>query len=535
MATLSPAPPQTRADDAALPTGRVRPALAGVLAAIAALAAGELAAGLVPGGRSPVVVVGDAVIDLVPGPVKDLAIALFGTADKIALITGILVLLVLFAAAVGVVGARHRARGIVGIAALGLVGAAAATANAQGSPAAAAAAPSLVATVAGVAALVVLLRALPGPASGPPPPSEPRPARALDRRAFLRTGGAVAGLAVVAVSGGRWLQQRASAAASRATTMLRPADVGLSPLTRAVEVDVDGMIPFVTPNRDFYRIDTALQVPQVPVDTWSMRVTGMVDRELEFTFADLMDRELVEADITLSCVSNQVGGGLIGNARWLGVRLDEVLREAGVDPAADQVVGRSVDGFAVGFPTTVALDGRDALIAVGMNGEPLPLEHGFPARLVVPGLYGYVSATKWLAEIELTTFADFDHYWLQRGWAREAPIKTQSRIDVPRASAAVEPGPTALAGVAWAPHRGVERVEVQVDDGDWRDADLAEVPGVDTWRQWSLEWEAAPGSHQVRVRATDATGQTQPEERVDPVPDGATGWHTIQVRVRDGA
>jgi len=544
MATITPTPTAPRTRSAPRRAPRTAAASAGILAAVAALAAGELAAGLVPGGRSPVVVVGDAVIDLVPGPIKDLAIALFGTADKIALVVGILVLVVVFAAAVGITAVRRRGRGLAGIAALGLLGTLAAAANAQGAPVAAIL-PSLVATAAGVGALLVLLRPLhaiaaTGDDSAPPRVDAPTPDHRAadpggwDRRAFLRTGGVLAGAAVLAVGGGRWLQERASAAASRTATLLRPADAPLPALTGAVEVDVEGMVPFVTPNADFYRIDTALRVPQLPVETWSMRVTGMVDRELELSFEDLLGRELVEADVTLSCVSNQVGGGLISNARWLGVRLDELLREAGVDPAADQVVGRSVDGFEAGFPTAVALDGRDALVAVGMNGEPLPLEHGFPARLVVPGLYGYVSATKWLAEIELTTFAEFDHYWLRRGWAREGPIKTQSRIDVPRADATVPPGATAIAGVAWAPHRGIDRVEVQIDEGPWMAARLAEVPSVDTWRQWVVDWDATAGTHQVRVRATDASGQTQPEERVDPVPDGATGWHTVQVQVREG-
>jgi DMSO/TMAO reductase YedYZ molybdopterin-dependent catalytic subunit len=297
------------------------------------------------------------------------------------------------------------------------------------------------------------------------------------------------------------------------------------------DLDIDGVAPFVTPNGDFYRIDTALFVPQVRTEGWTLRVHGMVDRELELTFDDLLGRELVEADVTLACVSNEVGGDLIGNARWLGARLDELLREAGVQRGATQLVPRSRDGFAAGFPTEVALDGREALVAVGMNGEPLPLRHGFPARLVVPGLYGYVSATKWLTEIELTTWDAFDSYWVRRGWAKEAPIKTQSRIDTPRSGASLRPGRVAVAGVAWAQGRGIEAVEVQVDDGPWRPARLAAAVGDDTWRQWVYEWDAEAGDHVLAVRATDGTGETQPEERVAPIPDGATGWHTIEVSV----
>jgi DMSO/TMAO reductase YedYZ molybdopterin-dependent catalytic subunit len=293
------------------------------------------------------------------------------------------------------------------------------------------------------------------------------------------------------------------------------------------DLGIDGVSPFVTPNGDFYRIDTALIVPQVRTDGWTLRVHGMVDRELELTFDDLLARQLVEADVTLACVSNEVGGDLIGNARWLGVRLDELLREAGVRRGATQVVPRSSDGFAAGFPTEVALDGRDALVAVGMNGEALPLRHGFPARLVVPGLYGYVSATKWLTEIELTTWDAFDSYWVRRGWAKEAPIKTQSRIDTPRSGASLRPGRVAVAGVAWAQGRGVEAVEVRVDDGPWQPARLATAVGADTWRQWVHEWDATPGRHTITARATDGTGAVQTSERAEPIPDGASGWHSI--------
>jgi DMSO/TMAO reductase YedYZ molybdopterin-dependent catalytic subunit len=330
---------------------------------------------------------------------------------------------------------------------------------------------------------------------------------------------------------GRLLQRGARAAAARTALVLPHPVRPLAPVPAAVTAGVDGMPPFVTPNADFYRIDTALQVPDIALDTYRLRVTGLVDRPLELTVDDLLAMDLVEADITLTCVSNEVGGRLLGTARWLGVRLADVLDRAGVRGEATQVVGRSVDGYTCGFPVEAALDGRDALVALGMNGVPLPREHGFPVRLVTPGLYGYVSATKWLTELELTTFDAFDHYWVGRGWAVRAPIKTQSRIDVPASFARVAPGPAAVAGVAWAQTRGIDRVEVQLDDGPWRPARLAAALNDVTWRQWSLEWDATPGTHQLRVRATDATGATQPEERVAPIPDGATGWHTVVVRV----
>jgi DMSO/TMAO reductase YedYZ molybdopterin-dependent catalytic subunit len=290
--------------------------------------------------------------------------------------------------------------------------------------------------------------------------------------------------------------------------------------------------PFITPNADFYRIDTALTAPQVSTGDYTLRIHGMVGNEIELSYDELLRRPMVERDITLTCVSNEVGGHYAGNARWLGTRLDDLLREAGVQPGSDQVVGRSVDGFACGFPVANAMDGRDALVVVGMNGEPLPIEHGFPVRLVVPGLYGFVSATKWLTEIELTTFAAFDHYWLRRGWAQQAPIKLMSRIDTPRGLGKVAAGTAAIGGVAWAQHTGIAAVEVQIDDGPWQPATLGDVTTKDTWRQWMLPWEATSGRHTITVRATDANGAIQTSDRAEPIPDGASGLHQIVVIVR---
>jgi DMSO/TMAO reductase YedYZ molybdopterin-dependent catalytic subunit len=298
----------------------------------------------------------------------------------------------------------------------------------------------------------------------------------------------------------------------------------------ATSVDVPGVTPFITPTADFYRIDTALTVPRVGVEDWTLSVTGYVDRPLSIGYEELLERPMVESVATIACVSNEIGGDLIGTARWLGCRLDDLLAEAGIQPRADQVVGVSVDGFTAGFPTEV-LDGRDALVVVGMNGEPLPTDHGFPARLVVPGLYGYVSATKWLEEIRLTRFDEFEGYWIPRGWSAEGPVKTQSRIDTPRAGSTVDAGaPRAIAGVAWAPLKAITRVEVQVDDGPWQDAELGEEYSSTTWRQWKLAWTPEAGDHTIRVRATDGTGETQTSEVTDVAPDGATGWHTIEVR-----
>ena len=292
-----------------------------------------------------------------------------------------------------------------------------------------------------------------------------------------------------------------------------------------------GLTPYLTPSGDFYRVDTALSVPQIDASTWRLRITGLVDREIELSFADLVEMPLVERRITLVCVSNEVGGEYIGNATWIGVPITALLDRAGVQADADAVKTTAVDGFTIGTPLAALTDGRDALLAIGFNGEPLPLERGFPARMVVPGLYGYVSATKWLVEIEVTRFDEFNAYWTDRGWDEQAPIKTMSRIDVPRGFQQLNAGPVTVAGVAWAQHTGIASVEVRVDGGPWQQARLATEDSIDTWRQWVLEWDATPGSHQLEVRATDQSGYTQTPDRVAPRPNGATGWHNVVVNV----
>ncbi len=512
--------------------------LAGLLAGGLAVAVGELVAGLVGGARSLIVSVGDQVIDLVPGPVKDVAIALFGTNDKLALLIGIGTALAVFAGVVGGLALRRPLLGDLGVGLLGLVGLLAALVQTFEGGVLAAVLPAALGSAVGVLALRLLLRPLRtdvSPAAGGPEASGAR----TDRRGFLRSAGIVGVAALAAGSVGRLLQSSASAVASRASLALGAPERTLPPVEQVAatgSVDVAGMTPFFTPNADFYRIDTALQVPQVGVETYRLRITGLVDSEVVLTFDELVALGTVEADITLTCVSNEVGGDLIGNARWQGIPLPRVLELAGVRPEADQLVGRSVDGYTCGFPVQAALDGRDALVAIGMNGEPLPLEHGFPVRLVVPGLYGYVSATKWLTELELTTFDELDHYWVDRGWAVRAPIKTQSRIDVPGPLARVGVGEVAVAGVAWAQTRGIAKVEVSVDDGPWEAAELAGEVNDVTWRQWVYRWDASEtGTHSLRCRATDETGETQPEQRVPPIPDGATGWPSQVVMVTDQA
>lgn len=517
--------------------------MAGLAAAAVAVGLGELVAVWTGPRSAPLIAVGGAVVDAVPEPVKAFAISVFGTYDKVALLVGTGLLLAGFAALVGLAARRDFRWGVAGIGLFGLIGAAAAVTRPNAGPLAAL--PSLLGAAAAVAVLHLLLRAaaeaegVPGPAAHAAPAlNEDAPgdvdqtAREAGRRRFLRLS--VAGFGAAAVVGflGRTLSARQGVQQARAEIKL-PAPASPAPsLPATVDPPVNGLSEFVTPNDTFYRIDTALVVPQVDPAAWQLRIHGRVARPLTLTYEQLLARPMIERYVTLACVSNEVGGDLIGNARWLGVPLKDLLDEAGPLDGADQVVSRSVDGWTCGTPTAALRDGRDAMLAVAMNGEPLPVEHGFPVRMVVPGLYGYVSATKWVTELELSSFADFDAYWVRRGWAAQGPIKTESRIDTPREGGTVEAGTVVVAGVAWAQHRGITAVEVRVDDGPWSPADPAGTVSPDTWRQWTFRWDATPGPHTLAVRAADSSGQLQPETRLDPFPDGATGWHTISVQVR---
>ncbi|HET8659680.1 MAG TPA: molybdopterin-dependent oxidoreductase [Micromonosporaceae bacterium] len=519
--------------------GRRSGALAGVAAAAVALAAAELVA-VATGPRSaPLVAVGGVVVDTVPEPVKAFAIEVFGFYDKVALLAGTVLLLAVFAAVVGVAAGHSPPAGYAGIALFGAVGVAAALTRPGAT--ALSALPSLVGAGAAAAALWLLLRGrVPagtaadaavdesaGSAAGQAGDAVPDAAGGRGRRTVL----AMIGGAAVLGLGARMLGTRRDVSAVRAGVVLPAPASPAPPVPAGADLRLPRLAPYLTDNASFYLIDTALVVPQVDPRAWRLRVHGRVRRPLELTFADLLARPMVERHITLCCVSNEVGGDLVGNARWLGVPVRDLLDQAEPVDGADQVVSRSVDGWTCGTPTAVLRDGRDALLAVGMNGEPLPVAHGFPVRMVIPGLYGYVSACKWLVELELTTFAEFDAYWVRRGWAQQAAVKTQSRIDVPRRGAEVASGPATVAGVAWAQHRGILRVEVQVDGGQWQEATLAETVSVDTWRQWHWAWPATPGRHRLAVRATDGTGQTQTGVLSAPIPDGATGWDTIEVTV----
>jgi DMSO/TMAO reductase YedYZ molybdopterin-dependent catalytic subunit len=494
--------------------------------AAVALGTAQLVAGFVNPQASPVLVVGQSAIDLTPEWLKAWAIRAFGENDKIVLLGGTGAVLMLAAVALGIGSVRRAWIGLAGLAAFGTLGVVAALSRPVARPADAL--PAVAAAGAGAIALLAMRRAL-----------TERPAQrgdgadhpwALDRRRFLLTGAAGIGAAFAAGGIGNVFARRFRADESRAAVTI-PAPLSRAASARGSDLAVPGLGPFFTPNERFYRVDTALLVPSVMAEDWALRVHGMVEREITLDYEQLLARPLIERDITLTCVSNPVGGRYAGNARWIGAPLLDLLEEAGPLPGADQIVGRSVDGFTLGTPTAIAMDGRDAMLAVAMNGEPLPLEHGFPVRMLVPGLYGYVSATKWLVDLELTTFDAYDPYWVQRGWAERAPIKTMSRIDTPSPFLDLRPGEVPIAGVAWAQHVGIDRVEVSIDEGAWTPAELGGEDTVDTWRQWVYRWDATPGEHRLRVRATDRTGETQTPDRAEPFPDGATGHHEIVVRV----
>jgi DMSO/TMAO reductase YedYZ molybdopterin-dependent catalytic subunit len=393
--------------------------------------------------------------------------------------------------------------------------------------------PGLAALAAGaqafVGAVVLQRLLLLGRATGPGAASDPR--RGMPdwgRRRLLIQGGGIAVASVAAAAIGRSLLQAQSAPVASAGPLPEaPKPVNLP---AGADLGLPGLTPIVVPNSDFYRIDTALIPPNVDAATWKLRVFNLVDREITLTYDQLLQLPIVEQYTTIACVSNEVGGDLVGNALWRGVPLRTVLDMAGVHPNASQLVGRSIDGFTVGMPTAWVMDeSRVPLIAIGMNGAPLPREHGYPARLIVPGLYGYVSATKWVTELELTTLEAFDAFWIPRGWAKEAPILTQSRIDLPRGGVA-QAGTVPVAGVAWAPDRGITKVEVAID-GEWHEARISTPISKATWVQWRYDWAATAGQHTIEVRATDGAGEVQTADHSEPAPDGARGHHTIQVRV----
>ena len=550
-----------------------RGAIAGLLAAATALGVGQLVAGLTGASGSPVVAVGELQIDFTPPWLKNFAIANFGSDDKLILVGGILVVIALFAALIGMEATRRLWVGMAGLAVFAVIGLTAAATRPTASFA------SLLPTVAATAAAVAVLRILiplVGPAArhrpatwtadpwqdawaaGPdaevtaaePAPGELEPGEPESgelqseeladeeladagprRRSFLAASAVTAGIAAGAGLTGRLLAERSSVATAQRALRIPKPTLSTAPLPPGVNLEVPGISSFITSNAAFYRVDTAIVLPQVDPGSWQLRIHGMVDREITVTFDELLKRPLIEDYVTLCCVSNPVEGPYIGNALWLGASLAGLLREAGIKAGADQLMCTSVDGFTSGTPVQTVMDGRDALLAVAMNGTALPVAHGFPARMVVPGLYGYVSATKWVTDINVTTFAGNYAYWAQRGWSQQAPIKTECRIDVPNGANQIRAGRTAIAGVAWAQHKGVDAVHVRVDQGPWNQATLAAVPGIDSWRQWVWEWEATGGNHVIEARATDATGYTQTSFAAQPEPNGASGYPIVAVTV----
>jgi DMSO/TMAO reductase YedYZ molybdopterin-dependent catalytic subunit len=555
---------------------RTRAGIAGVVGAVVAFGITELVHGLYSPVPSILVSLAQRIVELTPGTLVTQGIELLGTADIPTLIASVLIGTVIFAVLLGNLAVRYPSLALLGVAVLAAIAIAAALADpfVEAFPTVV---TIVVALLAGSAVTELLLRAaglrttsesmgeaLPAgaPGSADSPAVRSREAGSgegisVGRGGFLLLGGgaAIAGLAAAGI--GRLLAGGTSATAAKPQKLNLPntpekkaagkgeAQKGagksvthetLPKPPADASIDVPGMPDLITPASSFYLIDTALTSPRIDANTWKLSVKGAVDNPIEFSYKDLLGMPTREADITLSCVSNTVGGGLVSNGRWTGVLLSDVLAEAGmsrdkITNASKQLVGHSVDGFTTGFKTDIALDGRNALVAFGLNGSELPIKHGYPVRLVIPGLYGYVSATKWITEIELTNW-NFDAYWIQRTWSKEGPVKTQSRIDTIKEGDNLSLGKNPIGGIAWAPHRGIEKVEVSTDGGEtWNTARLAKQLAEDTWHQYVYDWNATPGDYTIQVRATDGTGETQTAAEAPPHPSGATGYHTIEVSV----
>ena len=513
-------------------------ALAGVVAAAVVLAVAELIGAFFTARATPLFALGSTFIDFTPPWLKDFAIATFGTNDKAALFVGMGLTIAVLACILGVVAYRKWALGVLGVLFMGAVIVACVVTRAGVGPADAI--PSVLGTLAGLVALHRLMAPLWGMKKWPEAPADQaadddarQQGGGTSRRGFFTAAGITAAAAGIAATGGRLLgAARNNVAQAREALRLPAPAKAAAPVPAGVQSPVPGVTPWLTPSNEFYRIDTALSVPEINVDDWELRVHGLVEQEVTLTFQDLLDAQLIESHVTLTCVSNPVGGNLAGNAKWLGLPLREVLARARPKDGADMVLSTSIDGFSASTPLDVLQDDRDAMLAIGMNGEPLPLEHGYPVRMVVPGLYGFVSATKWVVDLEVTRFADNKAYWTNRGWSERGPIKTMARVEVPKSFAKVPAGKVAVGGTAWAQTRGISKVEIQVDNGEWVEAVLSAEASTVTWRQWSYEWDATPGPHYLKVRATDGTGEVQTDQRADPVPDGASGWQSVMVTVQ---
>ncbi|WP_411558326.1 molybdopterin-dependent oxidoreductase [Plantibacter sp. MPB07] len=501
-------------------------ALSGIVAAAVFLAIAELAALLFARGSSPLLTVGSFVIDIVPRWAKEFAIETFGGNDKVFLLVSLGVAVVIAAAIAGVLQQIRPPLGVVVLIAAGVFAGATTVTRAGATPLAVV--PVILGLAAGVVILVLLSRRLPKRAAN----GSDDERAAFDRRGFFRVAGIAAAGAVVVGVGARLVNVTTSSITAVRDALKLPAPKSTVTIPDGAEADVDGLSPLFTPNDKFYRVDTALTVPTVDPATWTLTIDGMVGEQVQITFEELLAMGLDEYVITMTCVSNEVGGNLLGNAKWLGIPVRDVLKRAMPDSKADMVLSTSVDGFTASTPIESLTDPNlDAILAVAMNGEPLPLEHGFPVRMVVPGLYGYVSATKWLTKLTVTTFDKDEAYWTPRGYDAKAPIKLSSRIATPRIDKQLPAGPAKIAGVAWAQTVGIAKVEVSIDNGDWQSVNLTTAINDDTWVQWWMDWEATAGTHYVAVRATDKAGNLQIEEQAPIAPNGSSGWQRTLVRV----
>jgi DMSO/TMAO reductase YedYZ molybdopterin-dependent catalytic subunit len=504
--------------------------LAGIVAGLAGLAVAGLAAWLIAPAGSPVPAVGELIISLLPPPLVNFGKEVLGFADKPVLLAIIVAAVLIICGLAGELEWRRRFAGAPLFAVVAVIGILGVSAQPEVTISA------YIPTIVGLLLGYMILSALVGSLQQWRPPdaaAKDGEAGSAARRKFLAWTLVVGAASAAAAITGQLLANASSAVGTaREKLRLPPATRSMAAPPPGADLQIDGLTPYVTSNADFYRIDTALQVPMIDPATWTLRITGMVQKPFQINYAELTAKPLVEHLITLTCVSNEVGGDLAGNALWLGYPIRELLAEAKPLPGADMVLSKSQDGWTASSPLSALTDpNREALLAIGMNGQPLPIEHGFPVRMVVPGLYGYVSATKWVTSLRVTKYAEEQAYWTPLGWSPRGPIKLASRIDVPRKSS-IDPGTVVVAGVAWAQHTGISAVEVQVDQGDWQPAQLAEIAGPDTWRQWKFDWPATPGSHTLTVRATDANGMLQAAEVAPPAPDGATGYHSITVKVR---
>lgn len=501
---------------------------------------------------SPLLAVGSVAIDATPTAVKEFAVQTFGDADKPVLLGGMAVVLIALTSTIGILAYQRRWVGLAGMGTLGAVAGAAAYAR---TPELVAVVPASVAALVAMASITWVFAGLGSGTRAPTASAQRADASAAGHpdathspwdSPHVRVGRAVptrrgvllgAPAVIVAAGGGGGFAltrlRSGDEAIGRDQTLPDAADP-VAPLPDGIELDIPGITPFRTPSSDFYRVDIALSTPRLDAESWSLSIDGRVDNPVTLRYSDILDMPLMERWITLTCVSNPVGGPYVSTGRWLGVPLVDVFEQVGVSPDATQVFTESADGLTMSVPLAAATDGRDAMLVVGLNGEQLPVDRGFPARLIVPGLFGFVSAAKWITDMKLSTYEEDVAYWTQRDWATDAPVLTQTRIDVPGPLERIPSGTVTIAGVAWAQQRGIDKVEVRIDDGDWSPAELATGAGVDLWRQWRFEWESTgSGRHDVQVRATDRTGQTQVEERTDPVPDGARGWHSIAFTVED--